>query len=81
MSNPHPKRGMKFRHDSMLDPDWVPDIKAGQKYSDAPKAILRVTSVSRDAVFYTYADAPERSGGRFIMSLSKRWEQMTVLEE
>lgn len=74
-----PKPGMVFRHDSLLEPDWRPDIKAGEKYADAPKALCRVTSVAKDAVYYAYADAP--GGGVFILSLAKRWPSMTVVDE
>lgn len=47
----HPfKRGVVFRHPSILDPDFKPG--PGQRYSDAPKALCRVTRTVGNEVYY-----------------------------
>ena len=51
--------GLTFTHDRVLEPSWRPS--EGQKYVDAPKAAMRVFRVTRDTVWYGYADAQRSS--------------------
>lgn len=49
------KRGFVFTHKHLLDPYWLPDIDAGEKYStDAPKATMVVTRATKRTVWYGY---------------------------
>lgn len=49
------KPGLLFRHTHFLDTTWKPG--PGQKYKDAPKAVCKVTCVTRSSygstVYYT----------------------------
>lgn len=55
-------RGMTFTHDKILDPDWKP--APGQKYSDAPKALMEIKHVKQTGVYYGYPDVPR---AQFLM--------------
>ena len=59
---PGPKPGDTFTHKHYLDPWWKP--AEGERYSDAPHAVMEVTRVTRDTVYYTYADS---NTGRYKM--------------
>lgn len=50
------KRGDRFTHLSILDPDWEP--APGEKYADAPKATMVVTRTTKESVWFSYADEP-----------------------
>lgn len=50
------KKGYTWRHKHYLEPDWTPG--PDQKWRDGPKALMRVTSVIRGLVYYTFADSP-----------------------
>lgn len=54
------KRGFTFTHQSALDPRWKP--AEGQKYADGPKAVMIVTRVTKDTVWYGYL-GDENPGG------------------
>lgn len=49
------KRGDQFTHDRKLDLDWKPG--PGEKYKDAPKARMRVTRVTNNTIWFTYASS------------------------
>jgi hypothetical protein len=44
--------GYTFRHRHFLDPAWKPS--AGERYRDAPKAMMIVTRVTATTVYFTY---------------------------
>lgn len=48
-------RGMEFTHDRILDPDWQP--APGQKFTDAPKAKMKIVHVKQTGVYYGYHDS------------------------
>jgi hypothetical protein len=50
MSMEQPKRGERFVHSRQLDLNWVPG--PGQRYADAPNAVMSVTRVSVGRVWY-----------------------------
>jgi hypothetical protein len=54
--------GKLFQHQSILDPDWKP--APGQKYADAPKAIMIVTRVFHGSVYFKYAS--QRDSAPFL---------------
>lgn len=56
------KRGLTFTHTYILDPTYLPNIEAGETYANGPRAKMRVTSVQRGKVYYTYADADTDRG-------------------
>jgi hypothetical protein len=61
-----------FLHLHTLDPDWQPG--PGQKWRDAPKARMRVTKMTRLAVYYTYANAEPGARGAFSMT-RETWDR------
>ena len=60
-----PKRGQRFTHDSFADPNWKPTD--GQRWADAPKAVMEITRVTSETVWYGYAEHDDGTGG-FRMS-------------
>lgn len=62
------KKGYKFTHDHLLDPRFVPG--PGQRYSDAPKAEMVVTSIRKDTVYYGYTNLGTPRG-YWTMDLAK----------
>lgn len=65
------KPGDEFTHSSILDPDWRPDIQAGERYKDAPKARMRVTRVANHRVWFGYArDKDTNAPGGFMSGRS-----------
>jgi hypothetical protein len=44
--------GRVFRHQHLLDPDWHPDVEAGEHYSDGPKALCRITAVRNGQIYF-----------------------------
>lgn len=58
-----PKPGMQFTDQRRLDLAWEPG--PGQRLVDAPRARMRITRVSADAVWYTYASDPPGTRGYF----------------
>lgn len=51
---PGPRRGHVFTHATLIDPTWRPS--RGQTYAAGPRARMRVTKVTKDRVYFTYAD-------------------------
>lgn len=43
-------RGARFVHARQLDVDWTPG--PGQRYADAPHAVMEITHVARGQVWY-----------------------------
>lgn len=60
MSIPH--KGQTFTHDYFVDTSWKP--KPGQKWKDAPKAKMVITSVWSTKVYYGFA--PDGKG-KYVM--------------
>lgn len=54
-------RGFTFTHDRHLDPDWRPDVAAGERYADGPKARMRVTRVTATSGYFVYLDGKGRT--------------------
>ena len=52
-------RGATFTHDRLLDTTWRPG--PGQRYTDAPKARMRVFRVTVDTGWSGYVDATRSS--------------------
>lgn len=48
------RRGQTFEHQHFLRPDWRPDLYKGERYSDGPKAVMRVTAVQNGRVYYCF---------------------------
>lgn len=65
------KRGFEFTHDKWMDPDWKPNIAAGERYVDAPKARCIVTRATARTVYYalvpTEGAPPLRLNGQWWM--------------
>lgn len=61
-----------FHHGHTLDPNWQPG--PGEKWRNAPKAKMRVTKMTRLAVYYTYADAEPGARGAFSMK-RETWDR------
>lgn len=59
------KRGQRFTHKHFIQPDWKPNVEAGEKYRHGPKAEMVVRQVLGSSVIYGYADDAE--GGGFLM--------------
>lgn len=53
-------KGFQFTHSTMLDTSWRPG--PGEKYSDVPHAVMVVTKVTRDTVYFRPAAAEGRRG-------------------
>lgn len=53
--------GNVFVHDRFINPVWVGSIRS------APKALMRVTRVTRRNVWYRYADDSENRGTAWVM--------------
>lgn len=49
-----PKKGQTFTHDHFMDTNWKPN--SGQKWKDAPKAQMVITSVWETLVYYSFLD-------------------------
>jgi hypothetical protein len=64
MTTSQVKGGFQFTHLHTLQPEWRPDVRKGEKYKDAPKAAMVVTSVRNGAVYYTYSDSLGRPLGK-----------------
>lgn len=71
-----PKQGDVFRSKHLLEPTWKPG--EGQKYKDAPKALMVVTRVTSTSVYYDYQSLHPRKGAAFVAS---RTNLANVLEE
>lgn len=60
------RKGETFVHDRLLDTDWKPG--PGEKYADAPKALMVITRTTSDQVWYGYFPAHPRSTPRYVMA-------------
>lgn len=47
-----PFAGYVFVHKTRLDTTWKPDPCKGEKYTDAPKEVMRVTRVTTQTVWF-----------------------------
>lgn len=66
------RRPTVFRHLTRLDTAWKPG--PGEKYADGPKQLMRVTRMTRAAVYYVPADAPAGTHAKDYMS-RETWDR------
>lgn len=64
-----PNVGCIFVHRDILDPFWRPNLKNKEPEADRPPALMRVTSVQKNKVYFTFIDAPKPKVGTYSMSL------------
>jgi hypothetical protein len=48
------KTGAEFVHDKFIEPDA--QLEDGQLYADAPKALMLITKVTAETVYFRYLD-------------------------
>lgn len=63
---PDVKRGYTFTHKHFIDPNYAPDVDAGEKYATGPKATMVVTRATKHTIYYRYAPLPG-AGTRYCM--------------